>query len=707
MKLTLEEIKEMHEKAYSHGMDNREKSADELYFYWITQWDDELICGSTLAYKGQFDILRKAGRKIIGDLRANEVSINFEPIDESRTDGADLIDGMYRTDDRRNTTIEAYDYALQEAVVCGTGAWEMFSTYQSRRNGDSYQVIDRRYIPEANNTVFWDPASKQLDRSDARYCSIIYAYTEESYEELRKDLGLAERSEIPANFATPEDSGNFIWRCDEKSIYVATFYYRYKRKDIVYTLQSPVGDTIQLLKSDIDRLDILGELTDSGYDVLSEKKIERWAVCRYIVSGDEILEEIEIACEFIPVISTYGERAFVNGQEVYEGIVRLAKDPQRLRNFQLSYLADIVSRSPRPKPIFFPEQIQGFEDMYQENGADNNYPFYYQNRTDANGNPLPIGPVAQMPEQNVPTALLQSIELSRQSVEDVANPALPQSIADPDLSGKAVYALQGMLDQQSIVYQQNFKHAKRYDALCYASFASQIYDTPREVVLTAPDGTRTRAKVMETIIDKETGEPKVINDITNTEFDVFATIDRAYATKKSETIDNIDQTIQSLPPGSPMQQALVMKKLELMDGVQFDDVREYARKQLILTGFKKPETEEEMAMLQQAQQQGQEPSAEDKLATGELLKGQAAVMREQREAMKTQSDIQKSQADIEIDAFKAQTDRINSQINAQKVSAEIDYKRADLFSRNVERAVSSTAKLRGSARQMSAQGGGY
>ena len=51
----------------------------------------------------------------------------------------------------------------------------------------------------------------------------------------------------------------------------------------------------------------------------------------------------------------------------------------------------------------------------------------------------------------MPQALIASLDLSRQAVEDVANPGLPQNIADPDLSGKAVLALQNRMDMQSFI----------------------------------------------------------------------------------------------------------------------------------------------------------------------------------------------------------------------------------------------------------------
>lgn len=686
--MKLEDLKRDFDRDYCAGQTVREMAADDLVFYWVTHWDDAMLNSSNLAYKGQFDVLRKAGRQIIGDLRSNEVSIDFHPIDESREDGADFIDGLYRTDDRRNSSIEAYDYSLQEAVVCGFGAWEVFTRYQSDRSGSEIQIIDRRYIPEAVNTVFWDANAKALDKSDAARCAILYAYTEDGYKALREELGLDEES-YPSSFSDPVNDYTFTWISDDKKIYVVRYYYRKKVTDTLYTLQTPYGDEIKYRKSDID--DLMDELLEAGYTITSEKKIKRWKVTLYVASGSEILSEEEVACEYIPVISTYGERAFVDGQEVFEGVTRLAKDPQRLRDFMMSYVADIVSRSPREKPIFYPEQIEGFQDMYEEAGSENNYPYLLQNRTTADGQPLPVGAVGVMPSTQIPNALLTGIDLTRQAVEDVANPGLPQDIADPDTSGKAILALQNRLDQQSIVYQQNFKTAKRYDAQVYVSFASSIMDTPRDVTLTLPDGTRKRSKVMDIVIDKETGEPVVLNDITNQEFEVYATISRSYVNRKEQTIEHIDDTIAQLPPGTPLQMALMYKKMTLIEGVDFDDIRDYSRKQLVISGFREPENEEEAALLQQQSEPKPDPAMI--LAQAEVLKGQAANKKADIDMFNAQQNAMNNQIGSQVDIYKAQTERINSQVNAEKVGAEINYKRIDTIGKQAERML----KLRGSA----------
>lgn len=682
MSLELEDLKKLHDKAYSHNEVTRERGADDLVFYWVTQWDDNLLQDSQLSFRGEFNILRKGGRQIMSDLRTNPVQVDFDPKDSDRDDGAELLDGLYRSDDRRNTSLEAYDYASQDAVVCGYGAWELYTEYQSRIVGDEKQVIKRRYIPEANNTCFWDPNAKCLDKSDANYNSMLTAYSIDGYNELREELTGADDIVTHQSFKTPEQSYTFPWFGKNDVIYVVTFYHREKVQETIIKLTDPFGTDLHVRESEL--VDVEDDLIDKGYKITGERVINRMQITRYIASGIEILEEKVIAGENIPVIPCYGERAFVEDEETWEGVTRLAKDPQRLRNFQLSYLADIVSRSPRTKAIFFAEQIQGFEDMYKLSGSENNFPYLLQNRFDANGAPLPIGPVAEMPDQPIPEALAASIDLSRQAVEDVVNPGLPQDIADPDLSGKAVIALQNRLDQQSYIYQHNMKFAKRRDGEVYASMASEVFAQKREVTVTAADGKTKKIKIMDEVIDKQTGELVTINDLSNQEFDVYANIGPSYSSQKEATIDKLAEMRADLPPGDPLKTTLLMKQLVLMDGVEHEDIRDYANKQLLISGVKTPDSPEDEAIIAAAAQQRDEPTAEMVLALAEDKKGEAMLMRERREAIKTQADMINDNAETRIDAFEAETDRMNTQIDAEIAGADIRKKDAETLSTRID-----------------------
>jgi hypothetical protein len=689
--LDLEEIKDLHEKAYIYNQTTRERAADDLMFAWVTQWDDTVLQGSNLSFRGEFNMIRKAMRQINTDLTSQEVQIDFEPRDENRQDGADILDGLYRADDRLNITRESYATARQETIVCGFGAWELHTEYKTNRGGDEEQVIRRKPLHEANNNVFWDPNARRQDKSDAKYVSILEPYSPDGYRDLVKELTGEDPGETrPSNFDFPQTSYTFPWYDSGNSlVYVACFYHRERVKDKVITFADPLGQPMKLRESDIK--EVIDELLDGGYEIVSEKEIKRWQVTKYYASGAKVIDSYVVAGEEIPVVPMYGERQFVEGEECYEGNTRLAKDPQRLRNFQLSYLADIVSRSPRPKPIFNPEQIQGFEFMYEENGADNNYPYYLQNRLDSSGNPLPVGPIAEMPEQRVPQALALSMQLMREAIEDVANPGTPQDIADVNLSGKAVMALQKRIDDQSAVYQESLKHAKRRDAEIYASMAAEIHDTPKTVTLQLPDGTTKKTQIMQAVQDRETGELVVLNDLTNMEFDVYADIGPSYATKKEETLEQLQKMIALVDPGDPIRKMLLMQTLTLIDGIAMQPVRDFARKQMILGGFIEPDTPEEQQLLQQASQEQQKPDPAMVLAQAEMLKGQADMVREQRLAAVDAAKAQNDKAKTDIDAFRAQTDRASVQVDAQKAGAEINYKQIQSFGQQLDNRMKAAA----------------
>ncbi len=682
--MELQELKKLHDKAYDHGEVTRERGADDLVFAWVTQWDDNLLGETQLQYRGEFDILRKAIRQIIAQMQANPVQVDFKPKDKSREDGAELLDGIYRSEDARNTSIEAYMNAQQEQIVCGVGAWILVNEYESNSVGNTNQVIKRKPIYEANNKVFWDPNAKLLDKSDAKYVSIIHPYSPDAYKELASKLTGKDEEDISlSSFKHPEESYVFPWISESNKIYVGELYYRELVDSKVYFFESPFGE--ELILRDRDIVDVMDDMIDEGYKILDEKKVERYQVTRYLMSGSEVLEEEVIPGEHIPVIPVYGERAFVEDEEHYEGITRKAKDPQRLRNFSMSYLADITSRSPREKPIFYPEQIQGFEYMYEQTGSENNFPFLYQNMTDASGHPLPIGQVGVMPAPQIPQSLAATIQETRLAVEDVANPALPQDIADPDASGKAIYAVQNRVDQQTIVYQTNFKHAKRRDGEVFASMASEVYDNPRDMTVTKPDGSTSQIKMMDIIIDKETGNPTPVNDLTNMEFEVLSTVGPSYSSQKEQVMDRIEGLLSQLPPGDPVRDMLQLQMLTMVDGDSMKHVRDFVKKQMLIKGYREPDTEEEMQLMQQLAQQQQEEGESDpnmKIAEAEYLKGQAAVQGEINDANK-----------LGIDQYNAETKRMELQVKAQEIGANIQNKTVDTAGKQID----NVMKLRGQA----------
>lgn len=680
MPLDLVTLKRLHDKSYNAGQVNRERASDDLVFYWVTHWDDTLLREVQIDYRGEFDMIRSAGKQILADLASNPIQNDFESINDTPDEVSELADGLYRRDANHNTSLESFAVAEQEAVVCGVGAWILETKYRSNKTGSKKQAIVRRPVYEANNNGYWDPNAKRIDKSDADYFSHLNAYSENGYKKLVKELTGEEMEKIASgSFKHPEHSYTFPWIGGEgKKIYVVEFYHREKVKEKVFTMTDPFGETTTLRESALKS--VMSEMIEAGYEITDEKKVEVWEVRKYIASGAEILngdmvgeERIgeRIAGEYIPVVPEYGERAIVEGEEVYEGVTRLAKDPQRMRDFAYSYLTDMFSRSPREKPIFFQEQVAGFEKMYQQSGSENNYPYLLQNSRDAAGEPLPGGPVGTMPNVDIPPALAAAIEMSAGAIREVANPGLPQDIADPDVSGKAVLALQARLDQQSMVYQEHKKYAMRRDGEIYISMAAEIYDIPGPEKVELPDGTKKEVNLMEAVIDEETGELVILNDLRMSEFEVTSRITASYTSQKEQTLDRLEKVLLSMAPDDPMRKALQLKMIQLSDGVEMEDLKEYANKQLVLSGMKEPETDEEIALLKQAQESPPEPDAAMVLAKAEELKGQADIMQEKREGIKMQLDNANDQSEHQVDVFKAQTDRMKVEVEAHEAGAKI------------------------------------
>ncbi|MCP4872183.1 MAG: hypothetical protein GY898_26045 [Proteobacteria bacterium] len=133
-----------------------------------------------------------------------------------------------------------------------------------------------------------------------------------------------------------------------------------------------------------------------------------------------------------------------------------------------------------------------------------------------------------------------------------------------------------------------------------------------------------------------------------------------------------------------MAKMLMLKQTTLVDGVAFDDIRDYARKELLLMGVTPPDTPEEEEMLQQQAQQQQQPDPMMVAAMAEQGKADAAKQKNQIAMAKVQSDAMIQEQQKQIDSFKAQTDRFKVQVDAQVAGANIDYTKAKAMGEKIE-----------------------
>lgn len=623
----------------------RTEATNDLYFSRVSQWDDWLSDYTTLQYRGQFDVVRPVVRKLVAEMRRNPIDVLFRPKDGADPNSADVLMGMYRTDMRHNTAKISVNIAVREQIEAGVGAWRLITEYEDQDPTSNNQVIRRVPIHEACTHVVWDSNSKQMDKSDAMHCTVINAMSRDGWKAFAEKNGFDE-DEIPS-FQNPDMNWLFPWLTSDV-VYVGEYYEVEEKKETVFIYQDPLtGEPVSYFQRDIK--DVIDELADKGMIKVAEKKVKRRRVYKSIITCTTILKDREpIAGEHIPIVPVYGEWSFAGDKEVYEGVVRLTKDGQRLRNMIMSFNADIVARTPKKKPIFWPEQIEGYEYMY---GGNDDYPYYLLNRTDENNGDLPVQPISYMENPEVPQANAYMLEAATNSVSQVATMGVDAEAANGQVAFDTVNQLNMRADLETYVFQDNLATAMRRDGEIYQSIVNDIYDVPRQVMMTLEDGTEKQVQLLTQAVDYQTGTVVTLNDIRG-RYECYTDTGPSFQSMKEQNRAEIQELLAKVPPGTPEWQMLLLQYFTLLDGKGVEMMREYANKQLVMMGLKKPETPEEIQMVQQAQQQPKEPSPEQTQAQGVLLQGQAELLKAQNQQMQIQVDAAKAEGQNQLNAAK-------------------------------------------------------
>jgi len=664
--MELQEVKDLVDTADYSTSATREEASDMLVFGRITQWGDELANSVQVEFRGQFDYIKPKRNRILKDLYANPIDITFKATDGASTESAETLTGMFRRDMQRAQ--ESNQTMQKDQVDCGMGSFRFITEYESNFDDmNNRQVIRASPINESNNVVYWDPNCKTQDKSDARWCCIIHTYTEDGWERFVDEMGITDdAAKDPMPFKQANESQAYFWRGSQNEIKIGEFYYKEAKRERVLMYEDPLGQVKAVYQKDVK--DVIDDMEASGFIKIGQKMKERWVVKKGLVTGDRIIkvdgkEWTRIPGEHIPVISAYGDWSLVEGREIWRGIYHDAQDQQRLINFTLSYFADTVAQGAREKPVMDPGQIQGFEYMWTQSGAEDNYPYRLMNTKSPTGEPYP--PIQYIKPPDVPTNVIGLLQAMRQSLDDVTGGQMGQ----PDMMNAGVtegQIQQSMksLENEAYIYQNSYALAKKQSARVYASMAAELYDMPREVTTTQQDGTEATVMMMEAIFDEETGEEVVLNDISKGKFEVYADVGPSFQSQKDEARARLE-VLYKETAGTDIGELALLTYMSVIEGPGMDHLRKYARNKLVLQGIMDPETDEEEQMVAEAQQQQgeQQPDANMMLAMAEQAKADASMA-------KVQIDAQDDQARGQIDAYKAETQRLEAVAKARKAGVE-------------------------------------
>jgi hypothetical protein len=314
--------------------DERIQCLQDRRFYSIAgaQWEGNL--SEQFANRPQFEVnkIHLAVIRIINEYRNNRITADFIPKAGGDDNLADMCDGLFRADEVDSGAEEAYDNAFEEAVGGGFGAVRLRAVYEDDEDPeDERQRIRIEPIYDADACVFFDLDAKRQDKADAKHAFLLSFMTRDAY--------ISEWGDDPKTWPKDISLSEFDWGQNGGQVVVAEYYLVEAASDESRLFIGASGDERRVLRSELDNDPALAsELASIGYaeDTTRRKRIKTRRVHKYLMSGGGILEDCGyIAGSNIPIVPAYGKRWMVDGIERCMGHVRLAKDPQRLKNMQL------------------------------------------------------------------------------------------------------------------------------------------------------------------------------------------------------------------------------------------------------------------------------------------------------------------------------------------------------------------------------------
>jgi hypothetical protein len=389
------------------------------------------------------------------------------------------------------------------------------------------------------------------------------------------------------------------------------------------------------------------------------------------MSGGGILDDMGyIAGKNIPIVPVYGKRWFVDNVERCMGHVRLAKDPQRLKNMQLSKLGEISALSSIEKPILLPEQVSGHQVMWAEDNL-RNYPYLLVNPiTGPNGETTPAGPLAYTKSAQIPPAMAALLQITESDMAEILGSSQQADKMVSGISGKAVELIQTRLDMQTFIYMSNMAKAVRRCGEIWLSMSKDIYvEEKRKMKVVGAMEEVGSIELMKPQIDEETGELIYENNLGDALFDVAVDVGPSSSSRRDATVRALTGMMQ-VTTDPTTQQVLQSMAIMNMEGEGIADIKEYFRNQLVQMGVLQP-TEEEQQQMMEAQANVQQ-DAQTTYLLAEAAKSQAQAIKAQADTEYTLARSEETKAKTIQTLSSVDIDERKSAIEtAEKIGAAI------------------------------------
>jgi hypothetical protein len=617
---------------------NRIAAIEDLKFAWgIDQWDAAEVSRRKKKDRPilQANLLPQFVDQVTGDQRHNRARINVKPVD-SKADYnmARIRQGMIADIEYRSNAESIYDYASEMQTTCGYGAWRVLTRYT-----DENPFLQEIYLESIDNPflVYMDCESKDMVYADARHGFVLEKLTRKEFEKRYPD------AVVPGKEIKHGQGLNMEHWYDKDQVTIAEYFEVVKQEKEMCLMddgsvleKSEADKLIQEWEEHKIKLQALmpqmqpqvpqGVPTPSGVpfspspqgappdlnapppqsnqqqtpleqfkleprpEIVKIRKVDMPKVKHWILTASEILsgglEGEDVAGKYIPLVMVTGKRVNIEGKSYIRGLLRFAKDPQRLFNYSLTSAAEVVHLAPKSPWMVTPKQVDGFEKDFALANTDN-LPYMKYNPDVVQGVAIP--PPQRVSMGDAPVALFAEIEraegLVRKSIgmgqRDVGQ-------TGPERSGSAIIAAQKPSDIATFCFMDNLAKSICHCGQIINEMIPEIYDTERDARLRDVDGVErwvpintTADKALKVIVDDPQryqgldktelrklmnayGKKAKYNDIQEGHYGVIISVGPSYTTQRQESAQNLLMLSQNWPEIKRFAGDLLVKNMDFL-----------------------------------------------------------------------------------------------------------------------------------------------
>lgn len=566
--------------AFSFDTEQRRRVVDDMRFTFVSghQWDEHLTKKRRNRPCYEFNRVRQLVRRVTGQQLKNKPEIKVRATEDGDVETAEILNGLIKNIEVNSAAENAYDTAFQWACGGGYGVLRVVADYESDQSFDQCLKIKTVLDPM---TVWFDPAAREFDRSDARYVFVTEVIP---LSEFKRRWPKAE----VVNFETSHmDEMDREWWFKD-SVRIAEYWHVEDEKSRIYLLSD--GSTVSAeefdpIKDEAANPPIDPQTGQPAYEAITvktEREVTKQVVYSCLVSGAGKLEEpTKWGGSLIPIVPQWGDLVSIEGKQIYSGMTRFGRDAQTIHNFEMSTLVEVIAKLPNSPLTATPKMIEGLESYYERMGYDDAPVLLYN--VDP-GSPS-ARPSREAPAQ-FPAALAQMSAVATDELK--ANLGVYDAslgARSNESSGRAIIARQNEGEVANFVYIDNqIKALKRLGEILVDAIP-HYYDADRSIRILGEDNAEKFVRVNQTILDQQTGEPVTINDLSRGKYDVTCTVGKSFDTARMELAEAAQALSQNPGPLGMLGQYAMVKSL---DAPGMDEIKTAFRKALVGMGLLEP-----------------------------------------------------------------------------------------------------------------------